>query len=524
MKKFKLLSALLAVVMTSACLFSLASCKKNKAGLVATNVKSDKFRITVACQSEQSESKVLELLAAAFEAKNPTYDIEIKTFAGKDFNNYMQTNFANNIEKSPHIVWTADYNHAAWHRYFTDLRPFYERDLANTDYSLYYETMLDTAALNGEFRPTANYKGTFRADKKDTATGTEYGSNHSQYGIYYAPRDYNKPAIICNTALIKELDADYEKYMGSKPADYVSIEERLNDIVAGNDWNELDDLISYSRLIAERVNYVINACIDAGQIKRSNYWETKYAIDLKLNWEPTYVTFLNAMGIDTMFNADGTLSLDKESAKLEELHSKLYAVDRICNSDSADTDFNNGYTFMKVVSRPVVLGIIDRFTQTYGSASLQCVQIPVQDIAAGNSGYAINYYYSRQTVTVGSVTKNYLDICWDFIKYIITTEGQEVAGESGSNIPVLKSLYEDGAWRHVPELAGMNHEAWVAGGALKQDWYNIYNYEIREKFRNVYAIFFTQFAKENYGEGSLSALFTRVKQNHDNLQPKSNLR
>ena len=521
MKKFRL--SIISMLLCSVLCFS--ACGKKKGGLKTETVTSDKYRITVACQSEQSESKVLEVLAAAFEAKYPLYDIEIKTFTGKDFNNYMQTNFANNIEKSPHIVWTADYNHAAWHRYFTDLRPFYERDLATTDYSLYHESMLDTASLNGEFRPTANYKGTFRADKKDTATGQEYGSNHSQYGIYYAPRDYNKPAIICNTALIKELDADYEKYMGSNlPEDYVSIEDRLTAIVAGENWSELDDMFDYSRLIAERINYVVDACINAGEIKRSNYWETKYAMDLKLAWEPTYVTLLNAMGIETMFNADGTLGLAKDSDKLQALHSKLYAVDRICNSDSADTDFATGYTFMKVVSRPVVLGIIDRFSQTYGSASLQCVQIPVDDIAAGNSGYAINYYYSRQSVSVNGVTKSYLDICWDFIKFIITEEGQEVAGESGSNIPVLKSLLEDGAWRHVPELEGMNHDAWIAGGALKQDWYNIYNYEVREKFRNVYQVFFAQFVKENYGEGSLANLFTRVQQNHDNLQPKNNLR
>ncbi|MBR2337128.1 MAG: carbohydrate ABC transporter substrate-binding protein [Clostridia bacterium] len=519
MKKFKLgiISMIICVML------SFTACG-NKGNGGTTNTQSDKYRITIACQSEESEKDVLEILVDAFEAKYSNYEIEIKTFSGKDFENYMLS-MAQNIESSPHIVWTSDSIHARWHRYFTDLRPFYERD-ASTDYSLYYESMLDTASLNGEFRPTKNYKGSFRADRLDTEhDGTEFDTNHSEYGIYYAPRDYNKPAIVCNTALIEELDTQYEAYMGANlPEGYQSIEERLNSIVAGTNWSELDDLFDFSTLIAERVNYVVDASLSAGDMKINSYWKTKYAIDLKLNWEPTYVTLLNAMGIETMFNADGTINLQNEAAKLEELHGKLYSIDRICNSDGVDTDFATGYTFMKIVSRPVVLGIMNTFKGTYGRAAVQSIQIPVQDIAAGNSGYAINYYYYDQTVTVNGVTKAYQDICWDFIKFVITEEGQQVGGASGSNIPVLKSLRDTGAWRSVADLEGMNHDAWIAGGELKQDWFDIYTSNSRAGFRGAFASFFTNFSKENYGEGSLSALFARLQTDYSALNPTANVR
>ena len=519
MKKFRL--SIICMLICSMLIFP--ACKKK--GLQNKVVSSDKYRITIACQSEESESAVLEDLAAAFEAKYPNYEITVKTFSGKNFESYMLQNFASNIENSPHIVWTSDSTHARWHKYFTDLRPFYERDLAKTDYSLYYESMLDTAALNGEFRPTANYKGTFKADKKDTATGTEYGANHSQYGIYYAPRDYNKPAIVCNTALFAELDEKYEEYLGSNlPEDYVSTTQRLNDIVAGNNWSELDDLFDFAKMIADRINYIVKNAGAHNDPDASFYWKTKYAIDLKLNWEPTYVTILNALGIKTALNADGTVNLDNHSATLEELHSKLYEVDRICNSTGADTDFAQGFNFLKVVSRPVISAYITRFQSIYGSASLQCIQIPTQDIAAGNSGYAMNYYYSKTSVSVNGVTKSYPDICWDFIKFIITEEGQEVAGASGHNIPVLKSLSEDGAWRHVNSLQGMNHDAWVAGGELRQDWFNIYEAEHRTKFRAKFAEFFTNYTMSSYGYGSLAELFKSFKHEYAGLDPQGGLR
>ncbi len=500
-----------------------------KGGGESENVKADKFSITVACSTEQSEQMVMEVLANAFMAKNPDYEIKVEGFS-ETFDNYMGK-VASNRANSPHIIWTMDSKHASWHKFFTDLRPFYERDLAATDYSLYYESMLDVASLNGEFKPTANYTGSFNREK-DTATGLEDYKNHSPYGIYYAPRDYNKPAIVCNAELMRQLDSKYEELLGytadNKPSDYVSVEERLNEIVAGENWDALEDLFEFAELIATRRNVVIEKTAENEDEKESSKWTKKYAIDLKLGWEPTYVTLLTALGIDTLFNADGSLALDSNKETLEALHNRLYKVNGMTNSEATDTDFVSTLAFMKIVSRPVVLGFKTRFDAIYGDAgktALQAIQIPVENIAAGNSGYAMNNYYHNKTVTVNGVTKSYEDICWDFLKFIITTEGQEAAGATGNNIPVLKSLRDSGAWREVEGLESMNHDAWIAGGELKQDWYDFYVIETRTGFRNAIENFFVNYAKSNYGhKDGFAGLLQNTNKTFNDMNPKGSLR
>ena len=518
MKKFK--AGIISLLICS--MLSVTACGGGGKDKTSENITADKFAITVACASEQSEQEVMETLATAFMAKNPEYSIKVEGFSGASFDNYMYQ-LAADRTNSPNIIWTMDSMHASWHKYFTDLRPFYERD-ASTDYSLYYESMLDVATLNGEFKPTANYTGSF-AREKDTATGLEDYKNHSPYGIYYAPRDYNKPAIICNGHKFKELDDLYESLVPSRPADYVSTTQRLNDIVAGNNWDDLNDLFEFAEFIASRRNETIKLLKDKGDIKTANSWSKYYAIDLKLSWEPTYVTFLTALGVDTLFKADGSLDIERHTAIFEALHEKLYKIDGITNSDAADTDFTNEINFMKIVSRPVLLGTKNRFEAVHnGENALQCIQIPVENIAAGNSGYAINNYYHDKTVTVNGVTKSYDDICWEFIKFIITEEGQNVAGATGHNIPVLKSLRESGEWTEVEGLENMNHFAWVAGGELKQDWYDFYTVESRTGFRNEMTIFFLNFVKSNYGSGDFAKLLQATKTGFDNLNPTGSVR
>lgn len=520
MKKFK--AGIISLLICS--MLSVTACGGGGKDKTSENITADKFAITVACASEQSEQEVMDELAKAFMEKNPEYEIKVEGFSGAGFDSYMNQ-IAADRSISPNIIWTMDSKHAPWHKYFTDLRPFYERDL---DYSDYYESMLDVASLNGEFKPTANYTGSLNREK-DTATGLEDYKNHSEYGIYYAPRDYNKPAIVCNAELFRQLDEKYEHYMGGNlPEGYVPTLDRLNAIVAGENWDDLDDLFVFAQEIAAIRNEVIRLAYEAGDDTISNQWGKKYAIDLKLGWEPTYVTLLTAMGINTLFNADGSLNIGAHEDALLALHDKLYAVDGTTNSDAADTDFASSMAFMKIVSRPVVLGFMNRFKAVYGEevakTALQCIQIPVENIAAGNSGYAINNYYHDKSITVNGVTKSYDEICWEFIKFIITKDGQEVAGATGNNIPVLKSLSEDGAWTKVAGLENMNHNAWVAGGELKQNWYDFYTIESRTGFRNTVETFFVNFAKKTYGAGDFAKLLQSTNTQYETLDPTGSVR
>jgi ABC-type glycerol-3-phosphate transport system substrate-binding protein len=177
------------------------------------------------------------------------------------------------------------------------------------------------------------------------------------------------------------------------------------------------------------------------------------------------------------------------------------------------------------------LGYRNTFQGSYGSACLETIQFPVEDIAAGNSGYAISNIWEGSGVSVNGEYKSYTDLSWDFIKFIISKEGQEVAGETGLNIPVLKQLYsaesnggETPAWKKVESLGSMSHDAWVAGGELRQDTYNIFKAEKRNALRSVTRTFFANLQRANYNEGSLTKLIEETVRSYNLQNPTAQIR
>lgn len=505
-------------------------------------VTADKYKIIIACQTEQGEEEVLKVLKASYEKKYPDREVEIKTFSGEGFEQYM-LGISQQFDLSPNIIWTCDTLHSQWDRFFLDLRPYYEKS-ATTDYSLFYETMLDAASTNGYFKPSKNYTNPLNAFDREVDpdfNGTQDFNNPSEYGLYYAPRDNNKPAILCNTHLFKELDTKYEQEYtaknGALPEDYQSTYARLQSIHDGENWDEMDDLYEFARLIASRVYYLYD---NAENPREAKAWEQKRSLNLFLDWEPTYTTVMNDLGVEIL-NADGTLNLNAASVQLEELHNKLFPDSpEAANMLELNTasGFSAGNTFMTVCSRPAVLGYNKTLTGSYKEECLDTISFPVADIAAGNSGYAISNLWDGSAMTglpasvsVNGVEKTYFDLSWDFIEYIITEEGQEVAGATGLNIPVLKKLYSaetnggvEPAWRKVESLSGMNHDAWVAGGELRQDTFNIFKTEKRSAFRSHLKTFFINFQRSNYNVGSLATLISETERQYNNLKPTDNLR
>ena len=54
------------------------------------------------------------------------------------------------------------------------------------------------------------------------------------------------------------------------------------------------------------------------------------------------------------------------------------------------------------------------------------------------------------------------------------------------------------AWRKVDSLGDMSHDAWGAGGELRQDTFNIFIPEKRMTFRNEVRAFFVKMQSTNY--------------------------
>ena len=541
MKKLKLASISLG------CLLAASSVGLVACGGVSDNETKDFYEIKIGCQTDQSEQQVVQAVINEYQKRNPNTKITIVPFTDTDFEVVMK-GYAADLSFAPHIIWTADYCHAGWNKYFIDLRPFYEAS-EETDYSLYYEAMLDTASLNGKFKPTKNYKGEFRKDDLDTnSDGKEHYREHSEFGLYYAPRDYNKPAVICNTYLFEDLDKQYAAYYEEQEGTAftgTSTMARLNDIVAGNDWDEITDLFAFAKMIAERVTYVMDYALDVTEddkVKRA--WSNKTALDMKMDWEPVYTTILSAMGLDTLINKEnGALMLNENKTVFETLHANLFpdgvtdkqGKSHLCYASEEDSYFSQGLNFMRVDSRPIVPSFRKALADKYGEDKcyLQTIRIPTDAIAAGNSGYAIFNHYQGKTVTLKSTgeTKAYEDICWDFLKFMLSKDGQEVAGATGNNIPVLKSLYsketnggEEPAWRKVAMLEGMDHSAWVAGEDLVQDWYNLFTAQKRYGFRSSVQSFFSNLMKDNYGMGSLEKLTQSTVDMYNNRKPGDALR
>ena len=499
------------------------------------NVVADKYEITIACSAEMGEQVVLEKLIAAYEEKNPDVEIVLETFSDNGFEQYM-LGVAADLESSANIIWTSDTYHSDWDVYFTDLRPYYESS-AETDYSLYYETTLDAASTNGYFKPTKNYTGAFRSDDLDAdSDGYEDYANHSEYGLYYAPREFSKPTILCNTYLFGELDDAYETTykevngVTEMPSDYVSTRVRLQEIASGADWDSLDDLTEFTRFLAERIYYIVYNTTDRTLGRK---WTNRAVLDLSLEWEPVYTTVMNELGVD-LIGDDGGLQLEQYEAQLEALHNAMFPTDNeelsYYTMDSG-LEFSTGNLLMTVCSRPVVLGYANMFEAMYGDTCLEALAFPASDVAVTGSGYAISNIWDGKGMTVNGVYKSYTELSWDFIKYIITEEGQEVAGATGLNIPVLKKLYAaEGnggvtpAWRAVESLGAINHDAWVAGGELRLDTYNVFIARRRATFRATVGDFFAALQEKDYEEGSLTDLIKLTLKEYSLYNPQNNLR
>ncbi len=426
-----------------------------------------KYNLTIACQDEDGEIQILQTLKEAYEAKNPDVNVVIKDFGGDLFTNYM-AKYATNQSRLPDVIWMPDDQFAAFASggYFLDLRPYYEAE-ATTDYSLYYETMLHTASYSGEFRPTTSYTGSYEA----TTTSTEK-SDDAKHGLYFAPRDYNKIGIVYNTRLFKQFK--------------IQVPTQNEDGTWNTDSGKWDmaELIALTKKIA--------AAIEA---KGSSFGGYR-ALSLFLQWEPVYTTVFKAMGSDGLIDGDSFLIDSEKNREIcntlyDELFSSKIAIDR-------NGSFLNGTTFMDVVVRPVAYTYSMSLKNDDGSPQIDFLPFPAEDIGAGCSGYGILKVHADEVQEVGGVEKTTKELAWDFIKFVISEEGQEATGALGFTQPILKSLEKDGAWTKAisPDL---NHAAWVAGKELRLTSYNHFAPSKRTTLRNIVQAYFQNLSDQTEG-------------------------
>lgn len=426
-------------VVSALTLMALSSCTSP---FEQNSVDEDKFNLTIAAQSEEGEEIVLKALADAYEEKHPDVNITVKTFGGELFRNYM-TKYAANQSKLPDMLWMPDDQFAAFADggYFEDLRPFYEAS-PETSYDKYYSSMLNAASYIGQYKPLSE-----DSDRK--------------YGLYYAPRDYDKIGIVYNTKLFEDYGID----------------------VPSLDHWDMNAFYALCQTIA-------------GKLGRGSH----RVITLNTYWEPVYTTFFQELGGDGLVTADGKFNLGSEKNRAAEssLYDNLFVNDKMIQSQ--DNDFTRGLTFMTVVARPLVLGFKNKMAglRSDGKSPIDFLPLPCHSIAAGCSGYGITKAHSEEVREVNGKQKKVKDLAWDFLKFIITEEGQNVAGKTGLSVPVLKSLAETGEWRKAVD-SSLHHEAWLAGNELRLTTYNIYQPNVRAELRELMSGFMTNLENQTYG-------------------------
>lgn len=434
---------LVAGMLCAAMVISLFGCGKKGNTQTDKDFETDKFNVTVACQVEEGETTVMAALEKAYEAANPDVNIIVKDFGGYNLVTDYITAFASTPEQLPMVLWMEDtyFAEPAEGGYFVDLRPYYEAS-EETSYDLYYESMLHAAAYNGVYKPLSE-------------------DDSPEYGIYFAPRDYNKPTIVYNKKLMEALEVE------------------IPEVSKGWSMEEFYDFL-------QTTNDAIHEKAGANRSYRGYR-----VIRLFSAWQPVWTTLFENLGSDGIVKGEKlNLGSAKNTEILDELYNEIigYGADE-GKSYMIDTEdnFNSGTTCMTVVSRPIIVGQANQL----GADSIDFLPFPGEKVAVGCSGYGITTVHADEEQTVNGETRKVADLAWDFIKFIISEEGQEVAGETGLSIPVLKSLLDNGTWTKCYAEQNMNHQAFLAGEDLQMQELNHLEPSKRIKARELINGFFS---------------------------------
>lgn len=278
---------------------------------------------------------------------------------------------------------------------------------------------------------------------KDMLISNAVESSSVNGSLYMMPRDYNQVVMYYNKKMFDDVGMDYPTSKMSA-ADFeemiVELRERLCTSNKTNDYG-----VKYKEGIS---------CI----------------IDCNIKWDSLAWPLLKSFG-GTIVNEQGEVTFDSE----ENLNAFKYWKSLTENEDYAcplaisveKGGTNPGIQFrmqqapLYFQSRAVASDIVTSTTmggQTYyGITDLGAAGLPqfgpTYTIGGGCSGYAV---YSE----VVNVTE-----AWQFVKHVVSVEGQNAYSETGGCVPVRKDLLEDknAAWRKsLPDVFdAADHEAFV---------------------------------------------------------------
>ena len=364
---------------------------------------SDKIKITVSVSgTDASEGTLMQKWKLAYEAKNENVTIAIKNFTS----DYTQTmmGYVQSPKQMPDIMWTTGEKHSPWSQAgaFIDLKDMIAAD-PSVDLNDFYGEIINATHMNSQ-----------------------------DDGIYFMPRDYNKCILFINKVMFRaagftdeEIDSlkdgwNYEKFMETC--------ERLK-VAMQNEENPS---------LGIRANSV--------------------PVDARMDFNASYCSFVKHYGGE--FVEDGAVNLlsDKNVNAYGEIFNLIEKGYIAESSKKSAATFTTMSAAMYIGVRPALPGM-----PTTANYDIDFLPLPLDYIGVGCSGYAItNVAKTRvSNSTLNPEKKSNEYYAFDFLKFIVSEEGQKVGAETGSIIPVRKSMANDTSWLSYKD-ASLNHAAFIS--------------------------------------------------------------
>ena len=239
--------------------------------------------------------------------------------------------------------------------------------------------------------------------------------------IYFVPRDYNKLVIAYNKTMFDAAGVEYPQ----------------------NGWT-WQDFLDTCEALRKAMDDGVGG-LDASY----------YPMDGELSWMPVAYTIVNGFGGSFMDDEGNPSLVQNGSTELAEAGLSQFAelIDKYYSGMDlmGETDlFESGYAAMRFMTRPAVGEITGARMENYDFVAFP--QMPVNnEVGVGCSGYAINAHSEHKAEA------------WEFLKFIISEEGQAAFCETGNGVPVLQSMRDSDSWRTKP-LEGLNQDAFVYEG------------------------------------------------------------
>ena len=288
------------------------------------------------------------------------------------------------------------------------------------DYSAAYWT------ANNLFYPISDYM------QRDAVKESDYfeaimdiAKSGSDGKVYWAPRDYNKTVIAYNKDIFDVAGVAY-------PSD---------------DWTWTDFLNTCNALNDK-----------AKEIKSAMAQTVFYPVDANLNWEAVYYPAIKSYGGD-IIDKQASKAMENKDAFIKGVSKLLALADNgLAKPPSNDNvPFVNRQCAMQICVRPDIVSYANNLKKPDGSVPLDFASMPTYDdpevttsyIGLGCTGYGIT----------SSCAASKREMAWDFLKLVMTEEGQESFSATGSGFPVLVSMAEDENATYRNYLPGANHDA-----------------------------------------------------------------